>query len=128
MRLSKEKYRKILGKNLNHINIGSGDDISIKELSKIIKRVTSSESKIIFDRTKPDEVKRKLLDVSKMKKIDGNQIILLKKESKSFIRGILKKLSMIVIATNVLNLLLGELKTREFQIMRKNILKVFMEK
>ena len=42
MRLSKEKYRKILGKNLNHINIGSGDDISIKELSKIIKRVTSS--------------------------------------------------------------------------------------
>lgn len=69
MRLSKEKYRKILGKNLNHINIGSGNDVSIKELSKIIKRVTSSQSKIIFDQTKPDGVKRKLLDISKMNKI-----------------------------------------------------------
>lgn len=66
--LGKKKYRELLGKDFNHINIGSGKDVTVNELSILIKKITNSKSKITFDRTKPDGVNRKLLDISIMKK------------------------------------------------------------
>jgi GDP-L-fucose synthase len=48
------------------INIGTGEDISIAELTLIIKEVVDFKGKIIYDKTKPDGMPRKLLDVSKM--------------------------------------------------------------
>lgn len=58
-----------LMKNYNKeglINIGIGEDISIKELATIIKEITGYTGKIAFDRSKPDGMPRKLLDVSKL--------------------------------------------------------------
>lgn len=55
--------------NENIYNIGSGKDISIKELSEIIQKVVGYKGKIMWDRTKPDGTPRKLMDVSKMKKL-----------------------------------------------------------
>lgn len=49
------------------INIGAGEDITIKELAEIIKKVVSYEGEIIWDTSKPDGTPRKLLDVSKLK-------------------------------------------------------------
>ncbi|WP_445506278.1 GDP-L-fucose synthase family protein [Niallia sp. 03190] len=49
-----------------HINIGTGTDISIKDLAELIKKVIGYEGKIVFDPTKPDGTPRKLLDVSKL--------------------------------------------------------------
>lgn len=49
-----------------HINVGTGKDISIKELSLLIKKFVSFEGEIKFDSTKPDGTPRKLLDVSKL--------------------------------------------------------------
>ena len=48
-------------------NIGSGKDITIKELAETIQQVTGHQGEIIWDSEKPDGTPRKLMDVSKMK-------------------------------------------------------------
>ena len=48
------------------INIGTGTDISIKELAEMIKKVIGYEGELEFDKTKPDGTPRKLLDVSRL--------------------------------------------------------------
>lgn len=48
------------------INIGVGEDISIKELAELIKEITGFTGSLHFDITKPDGTPRKLLDVSKL--------------------------------------------------------------
>ena len=50
-------------------NIGSGKDITIKELAEIIQKVIGHKGKIIWDSSKPDGTPRKLMDVSKMKAV-----------------------------------------------------------
>ena len=47
-------------------NIGSGKDITIKELAETIQQVTGHQGEIIWDTEKPDGTPRKLMDVSKM--------------------------------------------------------------
>lgn len=49
-----------------HINIGTGEDVTIKELAETIKMVIGYEGELIFDTTKPDGTPRKLLDVAKL--------------------------------------------------------------
>ncbi len=48
------------------INIGTGKDISVKDLALLIKKIIGFEGEIKFDTTKPDGTPRKLLDVSKL--------------------------------------------------------------
>ena len=50
-------------------NIGSGKDITIKELAEIIQKTTGHQGKILWDASKPDGTSRKLMDVSKMKEL-----------------------------------------------------------
>ncbi len=49
-----------------HINIGSGDEISIKELALLIQKVVGFEGTISFDNSKPDGTLRKLIDISRL--------------------------------------------------------------
>lgn len=51
------------------VNIGTGTDISIKDLAELVKSIVEFEGDIIFDNTKPDGTFRKLLDVSRLKHI-----------------------------------------------------------
>jgi GDP-L-fucose synthase len=48
------------------INVGVGEDVSIKELAETIKRITGFEGSIEWDSSKPDGTPRKLLDVSRL--------------------------------------------------------------
>lgn len=48
---------------LSHINIGTGKDITIRELAKTMKEVVGYEGKLIFDESKPDGPLRKLVDI-----------------------------------------------------------------
>ena len=50
-------------------NVGSGKDITIKELAETIQRVTGHQGSIVWDSEKPDGTPRKLMDVSKMKNV-----------------------------------------------------------
>jgi GDP-L-fucose synthase len=48
------------------INVGTGKDLSIKELAEMIKDIIGYKGKIIFDTSKPDGTPRKLMDVTKL--------------------------------------------------------------
>ncbi len=48
------------------VNIGCGEDLSIRELAELVKEVTGYTGQLVFDTSKPDGTPRKLLDVSKI--------------------------------------------------------------
>jgi GDP-L-fucose synthase len=48
------------------VNIGTGEDITIKDLALLIKKITGYQGEILFDTSKPDGTPRKLMDVSKL--------------------------------------------------------------
>lgn len=50
----------------NLINIGTGEDLTIKDLALLVKKVTGFEGELTFDSSKPDGTPRKLMDVSKL--------------------------------------------------------------
>ena len=50
-------------------NIGSGKDLTINELAKVIQKIVGHKGEIIWDATKPDGTPRKLMDTSKIKKM-----------------------------------------------------------
>ena len=52
--------------DLQFVNIGVGDDISIFDLAHLIKNIVGFEGELIFDTSKPDGTPRKLMDVSKL--------------------------------------------------------------
>ena len=54
---------------LSHINIGSGEEISISALAKMIKNIVGFEGRIVFDESKPDGPPRKLIDISTITKL-----------------------------------------------------------
>ncbi len=49
-----------------HINVGTGEDLSIRELAEMVRRIVHPNAKIVWDSTKPDGSPRKLLDVSRL--------------------------------------------------------------
>lgn len=51
------------------INIGSGKDITIRDLGLLIKEIVGFEGELLFDMTKPDGTPRKVLDITKIKKL-----------------------------------------------------------
>lgn len=60
------------------INIGVGEDISIRELALLIKAIVGFEGSLEFDTSKPDGTPRKLLDVSKLNRLGWKAITPLK--------------------------------------------------
>jgi len=48
------------------VNIGTGEDLSIRELAETVKEVVCYEGELVFDASKPDGTPRKLMDVSKL--------------------------------------------------------------
>jgi GDP-L-fucose synthase len=49
-----------------HINVGTGVDLSIRELAETVRDVVHPSAELVFDTTKPDGAPRKLLDVSRI--------------------------------------------------------------
>ena len=50
----------------SHINVGTGEDLTIKDLALQIKEVIGYQGELIFDTTKPDGTPRKLLNIQKL--------------------------------------------------------------
>ncbi len=74
------------------INIGTGDDLSIKELAVLIKKIIGYEGELIFDESKPDGTPRKLMDVSKLHSLGWKHKIELEEGIKLAYEDFLKKL------------------------------------
>jgi GDP-L-fucose synthase len=77
MTLPDDQYVSLLGSDETEtgkfepplVNIGVGDDISIKALAEVIRGAVGFKGEIIFDTSKPDGTPRKLMDVSRLKRI-----------------------------------------------------------
>tara|TARA_B100000925_G_C21950673_1_gene448816 strand:- start:98 stop:1042 length:945 start_codon:yes stop_codon:yes gene_type:complete len=61
--------------NVDLINIGSGQEVTIKDLATKIKKIINFEGKLEFDKTKPDGNPRKLLDSSKINNMGWNHSV-----------------------------------------------------
>ncbi|EAA7246116.1 GDP-L-fucose synthase [Salmonella enterica] len=66
MNLPSEIYTKNTSPMLSHINVGTGVDCTIRELSETIASVVGFKGQIIFDTSKPDGTPRKLMDVKRL--------------------------------------------------------------
>ncbi len=73
-----------------HINIGSGKEISIKDLAYLVKDIVGFKGNIVFDFTKPDGTLRKLLDVSKLADLGWTPKVKLSDGIKEFYKFYLK--------------------------------------
>lgn len=73
------------------VNIGCGEDISIKELALTIKAITGYQGQLVFDSTKPDGTPRKLLDVSKLHGLGWKHKVLLQDGIKKAYEDFLSK-------------------------------------
>lgn len=69
MQLPRENFASSLQNHMPHINIGSGKEVSIKELVEILAEISGFKGNIIFDASKLDGAPRKLLDSSKIKEL-----------------------------------------------------------
>ncbi len=63
---------------LEHVNIGTGKEISIRELAEIVKEITGFEGEIIWDDSMPDGTPRKLLNVDKLHNIGWKEKVSLR--------------------------------------------------
>ncbi len=69
MQMEKSSYQENTEPRLSHINVGTGQDVTIAELALTIKEVVGFEGKLFFNADKPEGTPRKLLDVSKLSKM-----------------------------------------------------------
>jgi len=67
MNLPKEEYQRHTDPMCSHLNIGTGEDLTIADLASLIGKVVGYRGEIRYDSTKPDGTPRKLLDVTRMK-------------------------------------------------------------
>jgi GDP-L-fucose synthase len=73
MNLSKIFFYKQTSPMCSHINVGSGKDLTIKELAQLIKEVVGFKGNIHFDPSKPDGTHRKILNSKKIKNLGFNK-------------------------------------------------------
>ena len=69
MSLNKATYQRETKPMLSHINVGTGQDLTIKKLAETISKVIGFKGKIEFDITKPDGTKRKLMNSIRLNKL-----------------------------------------------------------
>ena len=77
MELSPELYGAHTQPMLSHINVGTGEDCTIRELAQTIAKVTGFKGRLSFDASKPDGTPRKLMDVSRLKQLGWEATITL---------------------------------------------------
>ena len=77
MNLDKSVYDNHTEPMLSHINAGSGEDITIRDLAETIADVVGYKGRIDFDMTKPDGTPRKLMDSSLLRKLGWTPLVAL---------------------------------------------------
>jgi len=66
LELDEKAYQVNTKPMLSHINVGTGKDVTIREMAETMKQVVGFEGKLTFDSTKSDGSPRKLIDVSRL--------------------------------------------------------------
>jgi GDP-L-fucose synthase len=66
LELDEEIYKNNTQTMLSHINVGTGKDVTIREMAETMKEVVGYKGKLTFDATKPDGTPRKLINVTRL--------------------------------------------------------------
>lgn len=67
LELERQRFESLLNENeAPLVNIGTGEDLTIRELAEMVARVTGFKGEMVFDSSKPDGTPRKLLDVGRL--------------------------------------------------------------
>ena len=69
LELDKQTYKANSQPMLSHINVGTGKDLSIREMAETMKQVVGYKGMITFDVTKPDGAPRKLINITRLKRM-----------------------------------------------------------
>jgi len=69
LRLEDQRFQSAIGTYPPLVNIGSGSDLTIRELAEMVARIVGFKGSLQFDASKPDGTPRKLLDVSRMARL-----------------------------------------------------------
>ncbi|WP_036165282.1 GDP-L-fucose synthase [Massilia sp. 9096] len=69
MNLDRDTYVAHTDPMHSHINVGTGEDVTIAELARLVGETVGYRGRIVFDTSKPDGTPRKLLDVGKLKQL-----------------------------------------------------------
>ena len=75
LELDEETYQSNTKPMLSHINVGTGIDVTIREMAETMKQVVGFKGELVFDTTKPDGAPRKLIDVSRLKNMGWNYVV-----------------------------------------------------
>jgi GDP-L-fucose synthase len=67
LELNEKTYQANTRPMLSHINVGTGKDITIREMAQTMKQIVGFKGKLTFDTAKPDGAPRKLIDVKRLK-------------------------------------------------------------
>lgn len=78
LELDKESYIANTKSMLSHINVGTGKDISIREMAETMREVVGYKGELTFNSNKPDGSPRKLIDVTRLSRMGWNYSINLK--------------------------------------------------
>jgi len=76
----------------DHINVGTGIDVSIRTLAEMVAEVVHPEARLVFDRTKPDGTPRKLLNVDRLESLGWQASVPLHKGIRSTYKWYLAQL------------------------------------
>lgn len=69
MQIPKATYDSHIKPMVSHVNVGSGSDVTIKEVAGIIAAVVGYQGRIVFDASRPDGTPRKLMDSSLLRRL-----------------------------------------------------------
>jgi GDP-L-fucose synthase len=78
LELDEETYKANTQPMLSHINVGTGKDVTIRDIAEMMKQVVGFKGKLTFDIIKPDGASRKLIDVSRLSNMGWNYSVDLK--------------------------------------------------
>jgi GDP-L-fucose synthase len=75
MNLDRDTYAAHTQPMLSHINVGTGEDLTIRELAETVARVVGYDGRIETDPGKPDGAPRKLMDVSRLRALGCRAVV-----------------------------------------------------
>ena len=70
-------FGEIYASGISHLNVGTGEEISIRRLAELISRIVGFSGQLVFDESVPDGMPRKLMDNSRLKKLGWQPNVLI---------------------------------------------------
>jgi GDP-L-fucose synthase len=91
LELDEKTYQANTKPMLSHINVGTGKDVTIREMAETMKEVVGFKGNLTFDTIKPDGSPRKLIDISRLSNMGLEYSVDLKEDLKKTYKWHLKE-------------------------------------